>query len=499
MSIDANEYARLSKDSYEDRSNWAGSDKSFALEGSNIRYEVLAVENNLQTDYQGTAYQRIDTKEVIIAHRGTASAKDGMTDAGMVFSGHNDQLDHAVAFTDRAIAIARERAKEEGHALSVSITGHSLGGTLAEITAARTGLHAETFNSYGPGALTGLDRYGVDVKAAHPNIVNHVRATDLVGAGGPHLGSTRTYAAPEDIASLKRGRYLGLSPLPANPVLATDFNAHTINNFLPNNKVIRDSALSPVNEANGRAHAAAISHYRNDVMQGGLDLNKAVNREISLGVALNNARLSMQISETALNAVAAAPGKAALAAGSLAITGAQRAGQALDQATQTIRDSASRVGDKLSRPASWLSSQADSVPSGLITDPGHPGRPMFAQAQGLLQTINHERGIPCDQRTDNAAACLAAAARQAGMTSVDHLRFNDGAGKIFAVQGTPGTAFSRYVGVDTVQALDTPIAQSSQAFVVADVQARQQQALEQQAQQERQHSQQLAQPVRMRV
>ncbi|RYF28875.1 MAG: DUF2974 domain-containing protein, partial [Comamonadaceae bacterium] len=231
MSIDSAEYARLSKDSYEDRSKWVGSPNSFTLNGSDIQYKVLAYESNAQTDYQGTAYQRIDTKEVIIAHRGTASAKDGMTDAGMVFRGHNDQLDHAVAFTDRVIALARQRAEEKGHALNVSLTGHSLGGTLAEITAARTGLHAETFNSYGPGALTGLDRYGVDVKAAHPNIVNHVRATDVVGSGGPHLGSTRTYAAPEDIENLKRGRYIGPSSSSANPLLAADINAHTIRNF----------------------------------------------------------------------------------------------------------------------------------------------------------------------------------------------------------------------------------------------------------------------------
>ncbi|RZL45097.1 MAG: DUF2974 domain-containing protein, partial [Variovorax sp.] len=231
MSIDAAEYARLAADSYEDRSKWVGSPDPLTLKGSDIQYKVLAVENNPQTDYQGTAYQRLDTREVIIAHRGTESAKDGMTDAGMVFNGHNDQLNHAVAFTDRAIGIAKAYAKEDGYTPSVSITGHSLGGTLAEITAARTGLHAETFNSYGPGALTGLDRYGVDVKAPHPNIVNHVRATDVVGSGGPHLGSTRPYAAPEDIENLKRGRYIGPSSSSANPLLAADINAHTIRNF----------------------------------------------------------------------------------------------------------------------------------------------------------------------------------------------------------------------------------------------------------------------------
>ncbi|RZL68015.1 MAG: DUF2974 domain-containing protein [Variovorax sp.] len=488
MSIDAAEYARLSSDSYKDRSKWVDSKKGFSLEGSDVEYTVLAVYDDPKTDYQGTAYQRVDTKEVIIAHRGTASAKDGRTDAGMVFNGHNDQLDHAVAFTDRAIAIAQERAKDEGYALNVSITGHSLGGTLAEITAARTGLHAETFNSYGPAALIGLDRYGVDVKAPHPNIVNHVRAIDVVGAADPHLGSVRTYAAPEDIESLKRGRYIGSLPLPVNPVLAIDASAHTISNFLPNNKVIGDSALSPSNEARARVHAAAISHYRDDVMRGRGDFNKIATNAASVGTALNVVRLGTQVTEAAAMAVATKPPQmvysGAQAAGSAMITGAQRAGQALDQAGASIREGASRLGDKLSRPGSWSISEADPAPSSFITDPGHPGRSMFAQAQGHLQRINGEYGIPCNQQTDNAAACVAAASKQAGLTRIDQLALNDNGDKMIAVQGTPGNAFSKVVAVDTVQALNTPIAQSSQAFAVADAQA---------TQQDLQRSQQVAQ------
>ncbi|RYY68957.1 MAG: hypothetical protein EOO24_51420 [Comamonadaceae bacterium] len=326
-----------------------------------------------------------------------------------------------------------------------------------------------------------------------------MRATDVVGAGGPHLGTVRTYAAPEDIASLKRGRYIGSSPLSANPLLAADISAHTIKNFLPDNDVIRHSALSPVNEANGRAHAAAIAHYRDDVMRGRLDLNKVANKDISFGVAVNGVRMATQAAEAAAIAAPRIPGKAASAAGGAMISGARRVGQALDEATQTMRDGASRVGDKLSRPSAWLSSQADPEAPSLITDPGHPGRPMFAQAQGLLQTINRDRGIPCDQRTDNAAACVAVVAREAGLTRIDHVEFNTRAEQMFAVQGKPGTEGMKLAGVDTVKALDTPIAQSSQAFVVADLQVRQQESLQQQQQQEQQRSEQLAQPVRMRM
>jgi len=43
------------------------------------------------------------------------------------------------------------------------------------------------------------------------------------------------------------------------------------------------------------------------------------------------------------------------------------------------------------------------------------------------------------------------------------------------VQGTPGTVHSKVIGVDTVVALNTPLAQSSQAFSVAFADAHTQQ------------------------
>ncbi|MDM0058385.1 XVIPCD domain-containing protein [Variovorax fucosicus] len=506
MSIDANEYARLSYDSYEDRSKWVGSDKPFTLKGSSIEYTVLAVDNNPKTDYQATAYQRVDTKEVIIAHRGTESAKDGLTDAGMVFNGRNNQLDDAVAFTERAIALARKDAKDNNTPLNISLTGHSLGGTLAEITAARTGLHAETFNAYGPGALKNLDRYGVDVRAPHTNIVNHVRATDVVGGGGPHLGSTRTYAAPQDIENLKRGRYIGASLLPANPLLAADVGAHTITNFLPDNKVIGNSVLSAPNEARGRAYAGAIEHYKNDVVQGRVDLNKVANNVIPMGSTVNGVRLGAQAADATSTVVvekaaqAVVLGAQTVVHGTQAVnhsaeraydaarnkveTGARRAGEALGRTGEAVREGASRILDKVTQPGSWSSSQTEPAP--LLNQQRHPGNGLYKQSLAGLEKINAERGIPSDQRTCNAAGTLAAAACQSGFKQIDRVALNDNGDRILAVQGEPGTVQSKVIGVDTMVALNTPLAESSQAFAAADAQTRQQ---------NQQRSQQVAQPV----
>jgi hypothetical protein len=569
MSIDAAEYARLSDDSYNDRSKEFASRDPVTLKGSNAHYTVLAIVNNPKTDYQGTAYRRVDTGEVVIAHRGTEpNAKDAKTDASMVFNGRNSQLDDAVQFTERVMALAKQEAEKKGQPLSVSITGHSLGGTLAEITAAKTGLHAETFNAYGPKDLTHLGRYAVDVHAPHPNIVNHVRATDVVSAGGPHLGQVKIYAAQQDIESLRHGRYVGGSPLPGNPLLAADISAHSITNFLPGNKTLIESVMNPVNEARARAYAGPIALYRHDVMKGRIDLHTIANGK-SPTVVVNGARLGVQIADAAhtvvaekstqamvsgaqavghgVKAVGHAAGQAydttstavvhaadttgkaivsgaqsasraagrtydatstavvhaaertgkavvfgARAAGHAAertydatreqvTTGTQRSGHALEQAGEAAREGAFRAVDKLTHPGSWFSSQTGPMP--LLNDGHHPGNGLYKQALAGLDKINAERGIPSDQRTCNAAGTLAASACESRFKQIDHVVLNDNGSKLIAVQGQPGAALSKVIGVDTTVALNTPLAQSSQAFADAH------------NQQQNQRSQQVNQPV----
>lgn len=504
MSIDAAEYARLSDDSYNDRSKELASRDPVTLKGSSIRYTVLAVANTPGADYQGTAYRRVDTGEVIIAHRGTESLKDGMADAGMVFNGRNSQLDDAVKFTERAMAIAQKVAGKDSP-LSISITGHSLGGTLAQITAAKYGVHAETFNAYGPKDLTHLGRYGVDVHAPHPNIVNHVRATDVVGAGGAHLGQVKIYAAAQDIERLRHGRYVGGSPLPGNPLLAADVSAHGIGNFLPGNRTLGESVMNPANEARARAYAGPIAQYRHDVMKGRIDLHAvAANGLLPIPIPIptvSGMRLGVQAADAA-STVAAEKATQAMVSGAQTVvhgaqavghaaeqaydaarnkveTGARQAGEALERAGGALREDASRAMDKLIRPGSRLISQTGPVP--LLNDVQHPGNGFYMQALAGLEKINVERGIPSDQRTCNAAGTLATSACQSGFRQIDHVAVNDNGSKLIAVQGTPGIAHSKVIDVDTTVALNTPLAQSSQAF--ADVHNRQQNERSQQVNQ----------------
>ena len=151
MSISSSDYALLSQDSYHDHKL-----KDKVILGG-IQYEVLDRGDDPGTGYQGTAYKRLDTGEVVIAHRGTEFDRepvhDGGVDAAMVLIGVNAQTTDAMAFTWKVLEEAKVDSQRSGRPLSVTVTGHSLGGTLAEITAYECGLHGETFNAYGAASL----------------------------------------------------------------------------------------------------------------------------------------------------------------------------------------------------------------------------------------------------------------------------------------------------------------------------------------------------------
>jgi putative chitinase len=125
---------------------------------------------------------------------------------------------------------------------------------------------------------------------------------------------------------------------------------------------------------------------------------------------------------------------------------------------------------------------------GQITDAHHAGNALYKQAKSGLEKIDAEFGRKPDQLTDNAAAAIAVAALRGGLTRIDHMTLggNDNS-TIFAIQGKPGAALSKFVDVPTVESMHTPVAQSSQAFTVG------QQAQQTQQQAPQQNSQQAAQ------
>ena len=87
MTVPSQDYAALSDDAYKDRAvgrRAPGEEEQVTLNGH--KYIVLEHVDNRRNGYQGTVYQRIDTNEIVVSHRGTEQILlDGVvTDGAMV-------------------------------------------------------------------------------------------------------------------------------------------------------------------------------------------------------------------------------------------------------------------------------------------------------------------------------------------------------------------------------------------------------------------------------
>ena len=149
MTINSTAYALLAKDSYSDPDP---DPKKREITLGGVKYKIVDHEDNSTTGFQATAYQRVDTGEVVIAFRGTEFDRepvhDGVVDVGMALAGVNAQAADAEAFTKRVLKQAKADAQESHLPLNVTVTGHSLGGTLAQLEAHKLGLRGETFNAF---------------------------------------------------------------------------------------------------------------------------------------------------------------------------------------------------------------------------------------------------------------------------------------------------------------------------------------------------------------
>lgn len=168
---------------------------------------------------------------------------------------------------------------------------------------------------------------------------------------------------------------------------------------------------------------------------------------------------------------------------------ARRAQHDVDHAGRIINGGTNGRHERRDAVVHWQGKIAQGYKPG---DP-EPGQslqdsPLFKQAKSGLEKIDAEFGRKPDQLTDNAAAAIAVAALRGGLTRIDHMTLggNDNS-TIFAIQGKPGAALSKFVDVPTVESMHTPVAQSSQAFTVV------QQVLQVQQQAPQQNSQQAAQ------
>ena len=234
MSINPEEAAALAKDAYQkDADRPVNRPQPFIIDGH--PYKVIATVSDTDTGYRARAYQRTDTGAVAIVECGTLSplqdgGLDAATDFLMVRNQTNRQWPEAQKFAEKAIATAKASEPAFHHPIDITVVGHSLGGTLAQLTSVKYHLRGTTFNAYGAVDL------GYGVPEGGNQVTNYVMAGDVVSAASRHVGHTVTLASQADIASLRAGHYLdgAASVPPPNPILAMRLGDHGIDaNFLP--------------------------------------------------------------------------------------------------------------------------------------------------------------------------------------------------------------------------------------------------------------------------
>ncbi|MCL1501135.1 lipase [Xanthomonas nasturtii] len=279
MNLTSQEYAALAYDAYQKPDKVGPTSPIVDIGGIPCRRLDYV---DKPSGYQGVIYERADTGEMVVVHRGSEFDRQPMqdgafADGGMVATRHNAQIADAVDFTRHALDYAEQaRIKTGQPAPQVTVAGHSLGGDLAQVTAHHFGLKGQTFNAYG---ATSLDRR---IPEGGNDVINHVMAGDAVSAASRHYGRVEIYATPNEIATLKRSDYANdngaldaRDPLSAAVRLG---ESHRMHNFLPvdaDSKPDRSVLENPAARQLAQQYAPMIEKYRDDVetLRAGLTLS----------------------------------------------------------------------------------------------------------------------------------------------------------------------------------------------------------------------------------
>lgn len=405
MTIGSQDYAALANDAYRDeRVGRHDPSKEQPIPLNGHMYRVLEHVNNRLNGYQGTIYQRVDTNEIVVAHRGTEQlGRDGvLTDGGMVVARHNLQAKDALELTRHALEYAKKEGHDLGHTPQVTVTGHSLGGTLAQISAHHFNLKGETFNAYGAVSLS------YRIPEGGNNVVNHVMAADPVSAASKHYGQVKTYATQHEIDTLGKwgfsnSRFRDLIPDSAVGAAASSLDSHKLGNFLGNDSVLG----KPETQELARKNANMINEYRDDV--------EGLRRGITIGAR--------------------------------GITGNLR----------DIYDHAR--GPLAAGEPERLDAERQGRPS--LASADHVGNPLFNDALRGVHAHDARVGRTPDAGSERLAGSLAAEMHAAGGRRIDEVVMNADASRSFAVQGQGGDPSHLRVSVDTTLAMNTPLEQSS--------------------------------------
>ena len=466
MSERTSEYALLALDSY------TTSPIGKELIRGGRPYEVVDTAGDPLTGFYAAAYRDVQNSRIIIAYRGTDDLLDGAIDLGMAASRFDLQQYESEMFTRDVLERAKAFSEASGNPVDVTVTGHSLGGGLAEANAARFGLHGETFNAYG---ATGLIRGAPE---GGDQVINHVRAGDPVSAANRHFGEVKVYAAPDDVNALKHAGYGGVEPTGfGTTVRSIALNSHSMSNFIP--KQGETPLIGPEGEARYRSNRDIIDHYRSDILHSREVVTHSVGSPAMIvptlavrGSQLYAEQVRHDFRELAQRSapVAQVAGRGTLEASHTIVAGASHLGQDAVTGARALG-----MVPEYGAGAVWESRKTSSQLDGLLhaprlTEASHPDHAMFQQALKGVYAVDASTGRKPDQMSENLAGALTVEARRTGMNRVDQVVMNDDFSRAYAVQGEANSPFKKFAEVPTEVGIATSLEQSSRDWQQAAAQ-----------------------------
>jgi hypothetical protein len=151
-----------------------------------------------------------------------------------------------------------------------------------------------------------------------------------------------------------------------------------------------------------------------------------------------------------------------------------------DLRTREELDATDRIASA-SRQESRAASMAQTAPTAAapsLDHSAHPDHAMFKQAQAQVHALDAQHGRVPDQRSDNLAAALTVAAKAKGLKQIDTVAVSEDGSRAFAAHHAIPKALNWTAHVQTMEGLNTPVAQSTEAMTQVNA------TLEQRAQQQ---------------
>lgn len=144
----------------------------------------------------GRAIVYSNNNNIVIGFRGTLEEKDVYSDTS--WNPLRLPSPNLTQFVASAANLLRD-VQNENPGKEITLTGHSLGGAVAQLLGAASGLNTETFNAPGTAELISNLRNAlapVDVNPSSLSITNHRVYGDVVSKAGSEIGDVVTHASP---------------------------------------------------------------------------------------------------------------------------------------------------------------------------------------------------------------------------------------------------------------------------------------------------------------